>query len=84
MKQKLSFTETLKKVQKIQFRCLGTNVSFQVQVRRFEDGDTGILVMINKVESDDFPMFSLYSFDTEKARMAFMNGIEKTLKEYGV
>ncbi len=84
MKQKLSFTETLKKVQKIQFRCLGTNVSFRLQVRKFTDGDYGILVMINRLDLDDFPAFHLYSSDTEKDRMAFMNGIENTLKEYGV
>ncbi len=84
MKQKLSFTETLKKVQKIQFRCLGTNVGFQLQVRKFTDGDSGILVTINRLDLDDFPTFHLYSFDTEKDRMAFMNSIENTLKEYGV
>lgn len=84
MKQKLSFTETLKRVQKIQFRCLGTDVSFHLQVRAFTDGDYGILVTINRLDLDDFPSFNLYSRGTEKDRMAFMNGIERTLKEYGV
>lgn len=83
-KQKVLFTETLKKVQELQTKCLGTNVGFQVQVRKFTDGDYGILVTINRLESDDFPMFNLYTCDKAKERRVFLNGIERTLREYGL
>ena len=86
-REKDAFSAALNRVQEIQRMCLGTEAHFEVQVRTFDDGDLGILVTINKADSDVFLHPVLYSTaysNNAAGRKKFFNEITKPLREWGV
>lgn len=75
----------LSALQSYQLVAFGTEVLMQVETRRFDDGDFGILVTLNR--NDDWEYCTLYSYsyvNNAKKRAKFLNDCREKLNAFGV